>query len=91
MNTQSEPIDMLVYDHRTHGEDRTPAPVGFDFASRQVRYPSPDSSHERDGSDEDDDDDDDDNMSFGNQPESSAAAARRAPNSSTAPGTGAVH
>ena len=74
MNTQSEPIDMLFYGHRTQEEDRTPAPVGFDFASRHNRDPSPDGSQDSDSSD--DDDDDDDNMSVGNQPESSAAAAR---------------
>ena len=86
MNTQSEPMDMLFYGHRTQGEDGTPAPVGFDFASRHNRDPSPDGSQDSDGSD-----DDDDNMSVGNQPESSAAAARQAPNRSTAQGTGAVH
>lgn len=88
MNTQSEPMDMLFYGHRTQGDDGTPAPVGFDFASRHNRDPSPDGSQDSDGSD---DDDNDDNMSVGNQPESSAAAARRAPNRSTAQGTGAVH
>ena len=68
MNTQSDPMDMLFYGHRTQGEDGTPAPVGFDFASRHNRDPSPDGSQDSDGSD-DDDDDDDDNMSVGNQPE----------------------
>ena len=87
MNTQSGPMDMLFYGHRTQGEDGTPTPVGFDFASRHNRERSPDGSQDSDGSD----DDDDDNMSVGNQPESSAVAARRAPNRSTAPGTGAVH
>ena len=88
MNTQSEPMDLLFYGHRTQGEDGTPAPVGFDFASRHNRDPSPDGSQDSDGSD---DDDDDDNMSVGNQPEPSAAAARRAPNRGRAQGTGAVH
>ena len=88
INTQSEPIDMIFYGHRTQKEDRTPAPVGFDFASRHNRDPSPDGSQD---SDTRDDDDDDDNMSVGNQPESSAAAARRAPNRSIVQGTGAVH
>ena len=81
-------MDMLFYGHRTHGEDGTPAPVGFDFASRHNRDPSPDGSQDSDGSD---DDDDNNNMGVGNQPESSPAAARRAPNRSTAQGTGAVH
>ena len=71
MNTQSEPMDMLFYGHRTQGVDGTPAPVGFDFASRHNRDPSPEGSQGSDGSD-----DDNDNMSVGNQPESSAAAAR---------------
>jgi len=91
MNTQSEPMDMLFYGYRTQGEDGTPAPVGFDFASRHNRDPSADGSQDRDVSDNNDHDDNDDNMSVGNQPESSAAAARRAPNWSTAQGTGAVH
>ena len=64
MNTQSEPMDMLFYGHRTQGENGTPAPVGFDFASRHNRDRSPDGSLDSDGSD---DDDDDDNMSVGNQ------------------------
>ena len=89
MNTQSEPMDLLFYGHRTQGEDGTPAPVGFDFASRHNRDPSPDGSQDSDGSD--DDDEDDDNMSVGNQPGPSAAAARRAPNRNRAQGTGAVH
>jgi len=42
MNTQSEPMDMLFYGHRTQGEDGTPALVGFHFASRHNRDPSPD-------------------------------------------------
>ena len=42
MNTQSEPMDMLFYGNRTQGEDGTPDPVGFDFASRHNRDPSPD-------------------------------------------------
>ena len=57
MNTQSEPIDMLFYGHPTQSEDRTPAPVGFDFASRHNRDPSPDGSQDSDTSDYDDDDD----------------------------------
>ena len=81
-------MDMLFYGCRTHGEDGTPAPVGFDFASRHNRAPSPDRSQDSDGSD---DNNNNNNMSVGNQPESSAAAARRAPNRSTAQGTGAVH
>ena len=89
-------MDMLLDGHRTQGEDRTPAPVGFDFATRHNRDPSPERSQDSDGSDDDDNDNDndndnDDNMSVGNQPESSAAATRRAPNRSTAQGTGAVH
>ena len=88
MNTQSEPMDMLFYCHRTQGEDGTPAPVGFDFASRHNRDPSPDGSQDSDPSD---DNDNHDNMSVCNQPELSAAAARRAPNRSTAQGTQAVH
>jgi len=91
MNTQSEPMDMLFYRHRTQGEDGTPAPVGFDFASRHNGEPSPDGSQDSDGSDDNDNNDNNDNMSVGNQPESSAAAARPAPNRSTAQGTGAVH
>src|ERR1700761_7325741 len=58
MNTQSEPMDLLFYGHRTQGEDGTPAPVGFDFASRHNRGPSPDGSQDSDGSDDDDEDDD---------------------------------
>ena len=84
-------MDMLFYSHRTQGDDGTPAPVGFDFASRHNRDPSPDGSQDSDGSDDNHDHDDHDNMLVGNQPESSAAAARRAPNRSTAQGTGAVH
>ena len=42
MNTQSDPMDMLFYGHHTRGENGTPAPVGFDFASHQNRDPSPD-------------------------------------------------
>jgi len=91
MNMQSEPMDMLFYGHRTQGGDGTPAPVGFDFASRHNRDPSPDRSQDSDGSDNNDNNDNNDNMSVGNQPESSAAAARRAPNRSTAQGTRAVH
>jgi len=91
MNTQSEPMDMLFYGQRTQGEDGTPAPVGFNFASPHNRDPSPDGSQDSDGSDDNDDNVNDDNMSVGNQPESSAAAARRAPKRSTAQGTGAVH
>jgi len=91
MNTQSEPMDMLFYGHRIQGEDGTPAPVGFDFASCHNRDPSPDGSQDSDGSDNNDNNDNNDNMSVGNQPESSAAAARQAPNRSTAQGTGAVH
>ena len=64
MNTQSESMDLLFYGNRTQGEDVTPAPVGFDFASHYNRDPSPDGSQDSDGSD--DDDEDDDNMSFGN-------------------------
>ena len=52
MNTQSEPMDMLFYGHRTQGEDGTPAPVGFDFASHHNRDPSPDGSQDSDGSDD---------------------------------------
>ena len=89
MNTQSEPIDLLFYGHRPQGEDGTPAQVGFDFASRHNRDPSPDGSQDSDGSD--DDDEDDDKMSVSNQPGPSAAAARRAPNRNRAQGTGAVH
>jgi len=91
MNPQSEPMDMLFYGHRTQVEDGTPAPLGLDFASRHNRDPSPDGSQDSDGSDDDDDDDNDDNMSVGNQAELSTAAVRRAPNRSTAQGTGAVH
>ena len=72
MNTQSEPMDMLFYGHRTQGEDGTPAPVGFDFASGHNRDPSPDGSQDSDGSDDNDNDNDNDNMSVGNQAESSA-------------------
>ena len=61
MNTQSEPMDILFYGHRTQGEDGTPAPVGFDFASRHDRDPSPDGSQDSDGSDNNDNDDNDDN------------------------------
>jgi len=91
MNTQSEPTDILFYDHRTQGEDGTTAPGDFDVASRHNRDPSPDASQDSDGSDDNDNDDNDDNMSLGNQPESSAAAPRRAPNRCTAQGTGAVN
>ena len=91
INTQSEPMDILFYGHRTQGEDGTPAPVGFDSASRHNRDHSADGSQDSDGSDDDDDDDDDDNILVGNQPDSSAAASRRAPNRSTAQGSGAVH
>ena len=92
-NTQSEPMDMLFYGHRTQGEDGTPAPVGFDFASSHNTDPSPDESQDSDGSNDDhhhhhhhhhD-------MSVGNQPVSSAAAAKRDPNRSTAQGTEALH
>jgi len=91
MNTQSEPMDMLFYGHRTQGEDGTPAPVGFDFASRHNRDPTPDGSQDSDGSDDNNNDNNDNNMSVGNQPESSAPAARRAPNKSTVQGTAVVH
>ena len=74
MNTQSEPMDMLFYGHRTQGEDGTPAPVSFDFASRHNRDPSADGSQDSDASDDNDNDHNDDNMSVGNQPEASAAA-----------------
>ena len=84
MNTQSEPMDLLFYGHCTQGEDGTPAPVGFDFASRHNRDPSPDGSQDSDRID--DDDEDDDNMLVGNQPRPSAAAARRAPNRNRARG-----
>ena len=84
-------MDMLFNGHRTQGEDGTPAPVGFDFASRHNRDPAPDGSQDSHGSDNNDNDHNYDNMSVGNQAESSAAAARRAPNRSTAQGTGAVH
>ena len=77
-------MDMLFYGHRTQGEDGTHAPVGFDFASRHNRDPSPDGSQASDGSDDNDNDDNDDNMPVGNEPESSAAAAKQAPNRSTA-------
>ena len=90
MNTPSEAMDMLFYGRCTKKEDGTPAPVGFDFASGHNRDTSPDGSQDSDGS-EDDNDDDDDNMAVGNQPELSTASARRAPNRSTAQGTGAVH
>ena len=62
MNRQSQPMDMLFYGYRTQGEDGTPAPVGFDFASRHNRDLSPDGLQDSDTSD----DDDDDNMSVGN-------------------------
>jgi len=77
-------MDMLFYGHPTQGEDRTHAPVGFDFASCHNRDPSPDGSQDSDGSDNNDNNDNNDNMSVSNKPESSAAAARRAPNMSTA-------
>ena len=89
MNTQSEPMDLLFYGHRTQGEDGTPAPVGFNFASRHNRDPSLDGSQDSNGSD--DDDEDDENMSVGNQPGPSAAAATRAPNRNRAQGNRAVH
>jgi len=89
MNMQSKPMDMLFYGYRTQGGDGTPAPVGFDFASRHNRDPAPDGSQDSDRSDNDNDNDD--NMSISNQPESSAAATRPAPNRSTAQGTGAEH
>jgi len=91
MNTQSEPMDMLFYGDCTQGEDGTPAPVGFDFASHHNRDPSPEGSQDSDGSDDNDNNDNNDNMSVGNLPESSTAAARRASNRRTAQGTGAVH
>jgi len=91
INPESEPMDMLFYGHHTQEEDGTPAPVGFDFASRHNRDPSPIRSQDSDGSDDNDNNDNNDNISVGNQPESSAAAARRAPNRSMAQGTGAVH
>jgi len=37
MNMQSEPMDMLFYGHRIQGENGTPAPVGFNFASRTLQ------------------------------------------------------
>ena len=55
MNTQSEPMNMLFYDHRTQEEDGTPAPVDFDIASRHNRDPSPDGSQDSDGSNDEDD------------------------------------
>ena len=78
MNTQSEPMNMPFYGHRTQGVDGTPAPVGFDFASLHNSDPSPDGSQDRNGRDDadDNDNDNDDNISVGNQPESSAAVAR---------------
>jgi len=96
MNTQSEPLNMLFYGQRTQGEDGTPAPVGFGFPSCHNRDPSPDGSQDSDSSDDNDNNDNDnndndDNMSVGNQPASSAAASSRAPNRSTAQGTGALH
>ena len=89
MNRQSEPRDMLFYGPSTLGEDGTPAPVGFDFASRHNRDPSPDGLEDSDGSD---DDDDDGNMSVGNQPESSAAASKASSKQEHSPGdwSGAV-
>jgi len=84
MNTQSEPMDRLFYGHRTEEADWTPARVGFNFASRHNRDPSPDGSQDTDGRDDNDNNDNNDTMSVGNQPESSAVAARRAPNRSTA-------
>ena len=39
MNTQSETMDMVFYGYRTQGEDWTPDPIGFDFASRHNRDP----------------------------------------------------
>ena len=72
MNTLREPMDMLFYGHHTQGENGTPAPIGFDFGSRDNRDPSPDGSQDSDSSD----DNNDNNMSVSNQPESSAAAAR---------------
>ena len=71
MNALSEPIDILFYGHCIYGEDGTPAPVGFVFASRDNRHPSRDRSEDSDTSDNNDNDD---NMSVSNQPESSAAA-----------------
>ena len=68
MNTLSELIDMLFDGYRTQGDDGTHAPVGFDFASRHNRDPSPDGSQDTDGSDNNDNDND---MSVGNQPKSS--------------------
>ena len=99
INTQSKPMDMLFYGHSTQGEDGTPAPVGFDFASRHNRDSFPDGSQDSDGSDNDNNNNNNNNnhnnnnnnMSVGKQPESSAAAARRAPNRSTAQVTGVVH
>ena len=69
---QSEPMDMLFYGQRTQGEDGTPAPVGFDFASCHNRYPSPDGLQDSDSSDDNNnnnDNNDNDNMSVGKQPE----------------------
>ena len=82
INSQSEPMDMFFYGHRTQRDDGTAVLIGFDFASRHNRDPSPDRSQDSDTSN--DDDDDDDNILVGNQPVSSAAAARQAPNRSTA-------
>ena len=92
MNTPSEPMDVLFYGHHTQVEDRTPAPVAFNYASRHNRDPSPDGSQDSDGSDDNNNNNNNNNnMSVGNQPESSAEAARRGPNRSTAQGTGALH
>jgi len=66
-------MDMLFFGHRTQAEDGTPAPVGFDFASRHNGDPSPDGSQDSDGSENNDNDNNNENMSVGNQPESSAA------------------
>ena len=88
MNTQRELMDLLFYSHRAQGEDWTPARVGFDFASRHNREPSPDGLLDSDGSDNDDIDH---NMSVGNKPESSSAAARQATNRGRAQRTGTVH
>ena len=82
MNTQSKPMDMLVYGHRTQGEDETPAQVGFDFASCHNRDSAPDGSQDSNGSDnnenndniDNNDNNDNNNMLVGKQPESSAAA-----------------
>ena len=84
---------MLFYDHRTQGEDGTSGLVGFDFASRPNRDPSPEGSQDSDGSDHDDNNNNNNNnnISVGNQSKWSAASARDDQNRSTAPGTGAVH